>query len=109
MVVALIAIAWLAVPPIVRGQVESRLTDALNRKTTVETVEFDPFKLRLTLRRLAIAEPAGTVPLLTVDALVADVSSASTACSTRRGVSRVASRPGRPRTRSTSRDGEMSE
>ena len=28
MVVALIAIAWIAVPPIVRGQLESRLTEA---------------------------------------------------------------------------------
>jgi hypothetical protein len=76
-VVALIAIAWLAVPPIVRGQVESRLSEALNRRTTVEAVEFEPFKLRVTLRKLAIADPGGTVPLLAVDALVADVSTAS--------------------------------
>ena len=76
-VVALIAVAWVAVPPIVRGQLESRLSEALNRKTTVEAVEFEPFKLRVTLRKLAIADPGGTVPLLAVDALVANVSTAS--------------------------------
>ena len=75
--VALIAIAWLAVPPIVRGQLESRLTEALGRKTTVEAVEFNPFTLRLTLRKLAIADPGGAAPLFAVDELVADLSSAS--------------------------------
>lgn len=74
---ALIVIAWLAVPPIVRGQIESRLTEALGRKTTVEAVEFDPFPLRLTLRKVVIDDPGGAAPLFTVDELVADVSSAS--------------------------------
>ena len=54
--VALIVVAWLAVPPIVRSQLESRLTGALGRKTTVEAVAFDPFRLRVTVRKLAIAD-----------------------------------------------------
>src|SRR6185436_3384474 len=44
---------------------------------TVEAVEFEPFKLRVTLRKLAIADPGATVPLLAADALIADVSTAS--------------------------------
>jgi hypothetical protein len=76
-VVALIALAWLAVPPIVRSQLESRLTEALGRKTTVEAVDFNPFSLRLTLHKLAIADTSGTTPLLAVDEVVADLSSAS--------------------------------
>lgn len=76
-IAALIAVAWLAVPPIVRSQIESRLSETLGRKTTVEAVAFDPFTLQLTLRKLAIAEPNGAAPLLAVDELVADVSSAS--------------------------------
>src|SRR5262245_57187248 len=76
-VAALILVAWLAVPPIVRSQLESRLTESLGRKTTIEAVEFDPFKLRLQLHKLAIADPAGTAPLLAIDVLDADVSSAS--------------------------------
>ncbi len=74
---ALIVLAWLAVPPIVRGQLESQLTAALGRKTTVEAIEFNPFKLRLIVRKLAIAEMGSGPPLLTLDALVADLSSAS--------------------------------
>jgi len=74
---AIIAIAWLAVPPIVRSQVESRMTEGLGRKTTVEAVEFNPFTLRLTLRKLAIADPSGSAPLFAIDELDADVSSAT--------------------------------
>ncbi len=69
--------AWLAVPPIVRAQIESRLTAALGRPTTVEAVAFDPFRLRLTVGKLAIADRAGARPLLAVDEIVADLSSAS--------------------------------
>ena len=54
-IAALILVAWLAVPPIVRAQLESRLTDALHRRTTVEKVAFDPFSLRVTITKLAIA------------------------------------------------------
>src|SRR5215831_15961784 len=53
---ALILVAWLAVPPIVRSQVESRLTEALGRKTTLESVEFNPFTLRVVLHKLAFDE-----------------------------------------------------
>jgi uncharacterized protein involved in outer membrane biogenesis len=77
-VAGLILIAWFAVPLIVRSQIESRLTEALGRKTTVENVAFDPFPLRLTLKKLLIADaPAGAPPLLAVDEVSADVSSAS--------------------------------
>jgi len=75
--VALIALAWLAVPPIARSQLESRLTEALARKTTVESVDFNPFSLRLRLHKLAIADTSGTAPLLAVDEVVADLSTAS--------------------------------
>ena len=70
-------VAWLGVPPIVRSQLESRLTEALGRPTTVKDVAFHPFELRVTLRDIAIGEPAGTTQLLTIDELVANVSSAS--------------------------------
>jgi len=75
--VLLLIAAWLAVPPIVRGQAESRLTRLLDRRVTVESVSFDPFDLRLALHHVAIADRAGDVPLLTLDALTTDVSAAS--------------------------------
>jgi len=76
-VAALVVLAWLAVPPIVRSQLESRLTEALGRKTTVEAVAFDPFRLRVTVRKLAIADGDRPAPLLAFDELVADLSTAS--------------------------------
>ncbi|GIK86374.1 MAG: flagellar motor protein MotB [Betaproteobacteria bacterium] len=76
-VALLVVVAWLAVPPIVRSQLESRLTEALGRATTVEAVAFDPFALRITVRGLAIADREGPVPLLAVDELAAGVSPAS--------------------------------
>jgi hypothetical protein len=75
--VALVVLAWLAVPPIVRGQLESRLTEALGRKTTVEKVAFDPFTLKLTVTKLSIAEPSGASTFASCDEIVADLSSAS--------------------------------
>ena len=73
----LLLVAWLAVPPIVRAQLESRLTEALGRPTTVESVEFNPFDLRLTVFGLAIVDRAGAQPLLAVEVLVANFSTAS--------------------------------
>ncbi|CAG0969469.1 hypothetical protein BURK1_01149 [Burkholderiales bacterium] len=74
---AIVVLAWLVVPPVARSQLESRLTEALGRKTTVDAVAFNPFLLRVTVRRLAIADSAGPAPLLAIDELVADLSSAS--------------------------------
>ena len=74
----IVVLAWLAVPLIARSQIESRLSEALGRKTTVEKVEFEPLTLRLTLRKLAVAAAGGTAPpLFAVDELIADMSSAS--------------------------------
>ena len=73
----LVLIAWLAVPPIVRSQLEARLTGALGRATTVEAVTFDPFSLRVTVRKLAIADVPGAAPLFAFDELIANFSSAS--------------------------------
>ena len=70
-------VAWIAVPPVVRAQLESRLTTALGRPTTVEAVSFDPFALRLTVRKLAIADRGAPLPLFAFDELVADLSAAS--------------------------------
>ena len=74
---ALVLLAWLAVPPIVRSQLESRLTDGLGRTTTIESVAFDPFRLRFTIRKVAIADGTAPQPLLAMEALIADFSAAS--------------------------------
>jgi len=70
-VLALIGALWLAVPPLVRAQLESRLTAALSRPTTVERVDFNPFTLKLALHNVAVTG------LVAVDEIDADVSVAS--------------------------------
>ncbi|MFO1306226.1 MAG: DUF748 domain-containing protein [Burkholderiales bacterium] len=76
-VLVLIVVAWLAVPPLARWQLEKQLTELLGRPVTVQEVSFDPFKLEVALRNLAIADPSGPTPLLTIDQVAANVSSAS--------------------------------
>ena len=76
-IAATILVAWVAVPPIVRSQLETRMTEALARKTTVESVAFNPFSLRFTVRKLAIADGDRPAPLFAFDELVADLSSVS--------------------------------
>jgi uncharacterized protein involved in outer membrane biogenesis len=73
----LVAIAWLATPYIVRDQVQTRLTAAMHRTTTVGAVEFNPFTLRVVMHDVTVASRDGGTPLFTVDELAADVSAAS--------------------------------
>ena len=68
---------WVAVPPIARAQLETRLTEALGRTTTVESVAFDLTRLRLVVRNLVIADKTAQRPFFAVDELVADVAAAS--------------------------------
>ena len=73
----LVLAVWVAVPPIARAQLESRLTKATGRATTVESVAFDLYGLRLVVRNLVIADKTAQRPLFALDELVADVSAAS--------------------------------
>ena len=49
------AVAWLAVPGLVKSQVETRGSEALGRKLTVGAIDFKPWSLELTINDLAIA------------------------------------------------------
>jgi hypothetical protein len=47
-------VGFFVVPPIVKSQLEQRVTEALGRTTTVGAVKFNPYTLGLTLERLDI-------------------------------------------------------
>lgn len=73
-------VAWLAVPPLVKWQVQSQLTQRLGRTVTLGEVDFRPWTLELTLSDLSIAGAAGepaTQPLLHIDRLHANLSISS--------------------------------
>ena len=54
------ASAWLAVPPIVKSQLQTRLGERLGRAVTLGDVGFNPWTLRLTISDLAIAGAPGS-------------------------------------------------
>jgi hypothetical protein len=51
--------SWLAVPAIVKSQLQSRGSELLGRPVTVQRVEFAPFELALTLHALAVGAAPG--------------------------------------------------
>ena len=59
------AIAWLAVPPLLKSQAQQRLGALLGRSVSIGAVEFRPWSLELTLHDVAVAGPEGAAtPLL---------------------------------------------
>lgn len=59
-------VAWLAVPPLVKGLIEDKGSAALGRKLTVGAVAFRPWSLELTLSDIAVASTDGKTPQLTI-------------------------------------------
>ena len=53
------AVAWLAVPPLLKSQGEQRLSTLLGRQVSIGRVEFSPWSLSLTVEKLAIAAAPG--------------------------------------------------
>src|SRR5262245_28876107 len=75
---ALFAITgFLIAPPIVKAQLEKRLSAELGRRVTVERVSLNPFALSLTLEKFAIQERDGAQPFLGWDRLYVNVDALS--------------------------------
>lgn len=71
-VLALWALAWLAVPPLLKRVIENSATQALGRTVQVARVDFSPWSLELTLHDLRVAQAAGDVPQLQVSRIYID-------------------------------------
>ncbi|MDE2497967.1 MAG: DUF748 domain-containing protein, partial [Xanthomonadaceae bacterium] len=67
-------LGFLAAPPIIKGQLQTRLTAMLGRPVSVGHVRFDPYTLRLQLDRLQVAGRAGQPPFIVVDRAVINAS-----------------------------------
>ncbi len=72
-VVAYTLLGFFAVPPLVRSLLASKLTQALHRRTTVESVSFNPFALSLRVRGLTVREPASDKVFVSLGRLYANV------------------------------------
>ncbi len=63
---ALWLLAWLAVPPLLKGPLERMAGEQLGRAVTVGALDFKPWSLELTLRDIAVAGADGSAPQLTI-------------------------------------------
>jgi len=66
------AVAWLALPPLLKSQVEQQGSKALGRSVTLGAVAFNPLTLELTLSDLKVASADGKSTQLAVVRLYAD-------------------------------------
>jgi hypothetical protein len=67
-------LAWLVVPPLLKGQLEKVGSEKLGRQVQVGRVDFHPWTLALTLDGLSIAGPAvGAAPQLRIQHVLVDV------------------------------------
>ena len=71
-VVALYALAWLAVPPLFRSQVQRIAGEQLGRTVTVGAVDFKPWTLKLTVEDVRIAKADAGGPQLVLPHLFLD-------------------------------------
>ena len=71
-VLALYVLAWLAVPPILRAQLQKQGSELLGRQVTVAHVAFNPWTLELTLSGIAVADAAGRAPQLQIGRVYAN-------------------------------------
>ena len=69
---ALWALAWVAVPPLLKSQLQRIASQELGRTVTLESVDFRPWSLELTLRGLEIATADGAQAQLRVERIYAD-------------------------------------
>lgn len=65
-------IAWLAVPPIAKSQLQKIASEKLGRQVTVGKIDFKPWTLELTLNDLRIATADGSKPQVAVSRIYAD-------------------------------------
>jgi hypothetical protein len=65
-------IAWLAVPPVAKSQVQKIASEKLGRQVTVGKIDFKPWTLELTLNDLRIATADGSKAQVAIQRIYAD-------------------------------------
>ena len=65
-------VAWLAVPPIAKSQLQRIASEKLGRQVTVGSIDFKPWTLELTLRDLRIATADGSQSQLEIQRIYAN-------------------------------------
>ncbi|RZL63370.1 MAG: DUF748 domain-containing protein [Variovorax sp.] len=71
-VLVLWALAWLAVPPIAKSQIQKIASEKLGRQVTVGGIEFKPWTLEVAINDLRIATADGSAAQLAIARIYAD-------------------------------------
>ncbi|NBX22063.1 MAG: DUF748 domain-containing protein, partial [Betaproteobacteria bacterium] len=71
------ALAWAAVPPLVKSQAQSRLSALLGRQVTIGSIAFSPWSLELTVREFAVATADGKGVQFSLDRVYVDAEAQS--------------------------------
>lgn len=66
------AVAWLAVPPIAKSQIQKIASEKLGRQVTVGKIDFKPWTLELAVNDLRIATADGSEPQVAIRRIYAD-------------------------------------
>ncbi|CAM8640807.1 Protein of unknown function DUF748 [Comamonadaceae bacterium] len=74
---ALWVLAWAAVPPLVKSQAQSRLSELLGRQVTIGSIAFSPWSLELTVREFAVATADGKGVQFSLDRVYVDAEAQS--------------------------------
>ncbi len=70
-------LAGIVVPPVVKSQTQSRLSDWLGRQVTIGSITFSPWSLELTVRDLVVATADGKGVQFSVDRMYLDAQAQS--------------------------------
>ncbi|WP_088956710.1 DUF748 domain-containing protein [Variovorax sp. HW608] len=65
-------LAWLAVPPVAKGQIQRIASDKLGRQVTVGKIDFKPWTLELTVHDLRIATADGKAAQVAINRIYLD-------------------------------------
>ena len=65
---------FFALPGIIKSQAEQRISEKLNRQTTIGKVEVNPYTMRVQIRDMKMLEPEGDKVFASFDALTVDLS-----------------------------------
>ena len=70
-------IGYFVLPGIIKNKAEELIGEKLNRKTTIEAVEIQPYSLEATIRGVKMMEPNGTAVFVSFDELYVDLEAES--------------------------------
>src|SRR2546427_10507273 len=71
--IAIGVLLGLVAPPLIRGKIDSQLSDKLHRQVSIEQIRINPYAMTLTIRGFLLKERQGEIRALSFADLVASL------------------------------------